>query len=135
MQPKLDDDTKKYLTSLTKRLGITYPTMKRYIKTGEFSAEVCLNVERVTNGRITCNQLRPDLFEGLVAEKSLSDVCLDQFESLMECQNYKLIIGVLDFMEVRQPLLYREMIDHIKSLEGGELFVAQRLAHRRHGKV
>ena len=133
MRPNLNDDTKKLLTSLTKSLGISYPTMRKYIDTGEFPGDICISVEKLTNGRVTCNQLNPELFEGLIPEAELAASCLDQFEKSMACQNYRLIISVLDFIEVRQPKLYRSMVEEIKSLEGGELFIAQRLAHRRNG--
>ena len=135
MKPVIDDDLRRFLTSSTKHLGITYPTMKRYIESGLFSAEVCLAAERYSKGKVTCNQLRPDLFEDLPADTALAQTCLEQFESLLECESYQLIIGVLNFMETRQPKLYRSMVTKMRSLEGGELFIAQRLAHKNYGKV
>lgn len=134
MQRKLDEGVKKLLTSLTRELGVSYPTMKKYTDTGKYPADICIKVEKLTKGKVTCNQLRPDLFEGLIPESELAQVCIDQFENLMECQNYELIIGVLDLMQVRQPKLYKSMIEKIRPLEGGELFIAQRLAHTRHGQ-
>ena len=133
MTVELDMSVRKLLTSSCKELGVSYPTMRKYIETGEFPGEICINIERLTNGRITYNELRPDLFDGLPADIQLGKVCIDQFESAIECQNYQLVIGILNYLEVRQPTLYKEMIEEIKLLDGGKLFIAQRLAHRHNG--
>lgn len=49
-------------TALAKELGVSQPYVNKMVKTGHVPVEQCRNIERVTNGKVTAEQLRPDIF-------------------------------------------------------------------------
>lgn len=48
--------------AFAKELGVTPPYVHKMIKTGHVPVEQCRNIERVTNGEVTAEELRPDIF-------------------------------------------------------------------------
>lgn len=48
--------------ALAKALGVSAPYVHKIIRTGHVPVEQCRNIERVTNGTVTAEQLRPDIF-------------------------------------------------------------------------
>lgn len=125
-----DEKLKRALIGLVPDLSISVGTMRNYIKDGNFSAEACMEIERVTNGNITTQQLRPDIFTPLPCHYELADICVASFVEYMSAGKYDLIISVLNFLEFTQPLAHDYALDKIKLLKDGEEFVAQRRAHR-----
>lgn len=130
MKAVISEGIEKRLISLVPQIECTYPTMKSYIETGKFSAAICLQIEQITGGEIPAHMLRPDLFIALPAHEKLAKSCTDNFVDYMNDGKHELIIAVLNFIEARQPKLHKQTLKSIAKLEGGKIFVAQRLAHR-----
>lgn len=135
-KPVISEEMRKLLTSLcNKHLTTTYPTMAKYIRTRTFPSDVAVEIEKKTNGRILASFLHPGLFEDLPADKKLACAFLDSFTDQVQSKNFKLLIAVLDFIQIRQPSVYKDMVNQMESLSGGDVFLAQRLAYRPNGKI
>jgi len=120
------------LKSILDELGLSRASISRYIRENGCPSHLCNEIEIKSEGEITCNLLRPDIFKATPAQVSLSDQCIKNFDSHIQSDNYQLIIAILNFLESQQPRLYEETIAQIMNLgETGETFVKQRLAHQR----
>lgn len=115
---------------LVPKLSIAKGTMQNYLNTGQFNTDTCLEIERLTDGEISRQQLRPDKFTPLPCHYELVDVCVKYFVDYMKDGKYELLIAILNFLEYSQPIAYEQALEKIEKLEGGETFVSQRIAHR-----
>ncbi len=52
---------------LSRRLGVTPQMVTKILKTGVVPAKHCKRIEIITEGRVTAEQLRPDIFTPNVA--------------------------------------------------------------------
>lgn len=50
------------VSALAGRLGVSYQAVQQWERAGRVPAERALEVERATNGEVTRQQLRPDLY-------------------------------------------------------------------------
>lgn len=123
---------KRLLSAPNETFGVTYPTMRKYIDNESYPAELCMTIERVTQGEYTAVSLRPDLFTATPAIIMLMKCCVDNFTKYMKDDKYELIIATLNYFENQLPSLYLEALDEIKKLEGGESFVNQRVARKEY---
>lgn len=46
---------------LAKEIGVSPQVISNWIKRGNIPAEYCPDIDRATNGRVRCEELRPDL--------------------------------------------------------------------------
>lgn len=47
--------------ALAKAIGCVPQVINNWLRRGRVPADRCIDIERVTNGKVTCEQLRPDL--------------------------------------------------------------------------
>jgi DNA-binding transcriptional regulator YdaS (Cro superfamily) len=53
-------------------IGFTQTSVHLAVKSGKPSVHMAINIERVTKGAVTANQLRPDVFDEPVFRRSLA---------------------------------------------------------------
>lgn len=134
MNPNKEEQLIKILTtSPAKKFGVSYPTIRRWMETGLYSAELCMKVEEHTDGEITAVMIRPELFIPTPAIKVLAKCCVDNFSYYMSDDKHELIIATLNYIENQSPDLYEQTLEEITSFcEGGQLFVSQRLTNKQY---
>lgn len=133
MNPLIREKLERLLLSKpSETFGYAYPTMKRYLEKGNYPAELCKKVETHTDGVITAVMLRPDIFTATPAMKVLASCCVDRFNKCIDNDDHDLMVTTLNYIENQVPDLYIKTLGEIKQLEGGELFVNQRITSKQY---
>lgn len=130
MKPIEDKQMRLRLMGLVPKLSIAKGTMQNYLNNGQFSTDTCIEIERLTNGEISRQNLRPDKFQPLPCHYELVTHCVRNFVEHLNSGKHQLIVAILNFLEYSQPIAYKKALEEISKLEGGEYFVALRIAHR-----
>lgn len=130
---KLQEHEFNTIRKLRKKLGKSYSTIFNYIKTGNWPAEVCLDVYRLTDGEITATRMRPEVFANLPAHVKLTDKVLQMIQVDMSPELEEMCIFIMNCIQELDCVLYDKLIDKLSETEMGERILNQRMAHLSFG--
>lgn len=109
-------------------LGVSAPSMSRYITSGKFPVDLCLDIHKLTETMdtpIRCSDLRPDRF---IETKDLRNLGLSLIENFDGEALFT--IAVLNYIENTCADTYQDVRLAIERTEQGERFFALREANR-----
>lgn len=108
---------------IVNRLGKSRQTATNWIQDNSYPAEACLLIEQVTEGEITTQSLRPDLFVPTTAQRKLCDTV----GTLLNEDDATLILtAVLNYFSKEQPDLYDELHDMLYETPQGLAYLKKR---------
>lgn len=127
----LSESQKQHFKDIRDMLGLTFPTAQKYVRENKYPEAVAIKADIITKGKIPVAIACPDtLGQPLECDKQLAKQCLYAFTSEMTIKTEILLVGVLNYFEIRQPTLYEDLVRRIKAEPGGKTFFAKRDAHR-----
>lgn len=106
------------------KLGKSRPTASTWINESSYPAEACIEIEHLTNGEVTAQSLRPDLFKPNRSQIKLGEVVKRLHDT--EDTTIYLLTGVLSYFKEQQPDMYSELIESLNETEFGEEYLKQR---------
>lgn len=127
----LSESQKQHFKDIREMLGLTFPTAQKYVREDKYPEAVAIKADIITKGKIPVAESCPGtLGQALECDKQLAKHCLHAFTSEMSIDKEILIVAVLNYFEVRQPILYKDLVRRIQAEPGGKTFFAKRDAHR-----
>lgn len=122
---------KQLFKNLREQLGITFPSAQKYVRENKYPLDIAIKADILSKGELTVAKMCPDtLGKALPVDKELATVCLNTFDGNMSFEFEMLFVSILNYFEVRQPALYKDIVDRIQSEAGGKEFITKRIAHR-----
>jgi hypothetical protein len=123
-------DYQKMFNNLADKLGISSQKARRLSRTNKIPMDLALQAELVTDGKLPAHALNDMFHLERPALKQYAKACVVYFQTANKSDPGMLfLIRTLDFLETAHPKTYERVAFEIETLEGGDVFIA----NRKHG--
>ena len=122
---------KEKFKSIRDLLQISFPSAMRYTREDKYPEHIAIKADQITKGELPVAKMCPDtLGQPLECDKQLAARCIHSFSESMSTEVEVILVAVLNYLDARQPLLYKDLVDRLRGEPGGKDFFAKRVAHR-----